>query len=91
VERIIEGTWEDVSRMGQELAGHRVRVIVLDPDASPVTPYPVPDEWLDRDFLAYCDREADEGVTLEQVLQATAKIQDSMARVLIEEERAERF
>ena len=30
-------------------------------------------------------------VTLEEVLKATSKIQDSMARVIIEEERAERF
>ena len=29
-QKIIEGTWEEVSRRGQELAGHRVRVTVLD-------------------------------------------------------------
>jgi hypothetical protein len=46
---------------------------------------------LDHDFLAYCEREADDDVTLEEVLKATSKIQDSMARVIIEEERAERF
>ena len=46
---------------------------------------------VDHDFLAYCDREADDDVTLEEVLEATSKIQDSMARVIIEEERAERF
>jgi hypothetical protein len=46
---------------------------------------------LDHDFLAYCEREADNEVTLEEVLEATSKIQDSMARVIIEEERAERF
>ena len=46
---------------------------------------------LDDDFLAYCEREADRDVTLEEILEATSKIQDSMARVIIEEERAERF
>ena len=36
-------------------------------------------------------READDTITLEEVPATTAKIQDSMARVVIEEERAERF
>lgn len=49
------------------------------------------DSLLDHEFLAYCDREADDGVTLDEVLAATSKIKDSMARVIIEEERAERF
>jgi hypothetical protein len=49
------------------------------------------DSLLDHDFLAYCEREADDDVTLEEVLKATSKILDSMARVIIEEERAERF
>lgn len=48
------------------------------------------DGLLDHDFLAYCDREADDDVTLEEVLRATSKIKDSMARVIVEEERAER-
>jgi hypothetical protein len=52
---------------------------------------PVLENLLDQDFLAYCDREADDDVTLAEVLEATSKIQDSMARVIIEEERAERF
>jgi putative addiction module CopG family antidote len=51
----------------------------------------VPEDLIDHEFIAYCTREADDSVTLEEVLQATSKIQDSMARVLIEEERAERF
>jgi hypothetical protein len=49
------------------------------------------DSLLDHDFLAYCEREADDDVTLEEVLTATSRIEDSMARVIIEEERAERF
>ena len=50
-----------------------------------------PENLIDHEFIAYCDREADDTVTLEEVLQATSKIQDSMARVVIEEERPERF
>ncbi len=87
-QKTIEGTWEDVIQRSDELAGHRVRVIVLD---SPPPSSAVPEDLLDREFMAYCAREADEQVTLEQVLQATSKIEDSMSRVLIEEERAERF
>ena len=49
------------------------------------------DDLIDYDFLSYCEREADDNVTLEEVLQATSKINDSMARVIIEEERADRF
>lgn len=29
-QKTFEGTWEEVSRMARELAGHRVRVTVLD-------------------------------------------------------------
>ena len=49
------------------------------------------DELIDHDFVKYCEREADDSVTLEEVRAATSKIKDSMARVIIEEERAERF
>jgi hypothetical protein len=49
------------------------------------------DELIDHDFVAYCEREADDSATLEEVRAATSKIKDSMARVIIEEERAERF
>ncbi|MGO9464457.1 MAG: type II toxin-antitoxin system ParD family antitoxin [Isosphaeraceae bacterium] len=49
------------------------------------------DELIDHEFVEYCAREADDGVTLDEVLEATSTIKDSMARVIIEEERAERF
>jgi hypothetical protein len=52
---------------------------------------PTPEDFIDHEFVAYCEREADESVTLEEVLEATSKIKDSMARVIIEEERADRF
>lgn len=49
------------------------------------------DELVDQEFVEYCRREADDSVTLEEVRAVTSKITDSMARVVIEEERAERF
>ena len=52
---------------------------------------PTLEDLIDHDAIAYCEREADDTITLEEVRAATAKIQDSMARVVIEEERAERF
>jgi len=52
---------------------------------------PTLEELIDHEFVEYCAREADEGVTLDEVLEATSEIKDSMARVIIEEERAERF
>jgi putative addiction module CopG family antidote len=52
---------------------------------------PTLDDFIDHEFVEYCSREADDSVTLEEVLRATATIHDSMARVIIEEERADRF
>jgi hypothetical protein len=34
-QKIIEGTWEEITRHAQEFAGHRVRVTVLDAVAFP--------------------------------------------------------
>lgn len=50
-----------------------------------------PDDLIDREFMAYCEREGDEAVSLDDVVAATSKIADSMTRVVIEEERAERL
>jgi putative addiction module CopG family antidote len=52
---------------------------------------PTLDDFIDHEFVEYCSREADGRITLEEVLQATSTIHDSMARVIIEEERADRF
>jgi putative addiction module CopG family antidote len=49
------------------------------------------DDLIDHESVEFCAREADDGVTLDEVLEATSTIKDSMARVIIEEERAERF
>lgn len=49
------------------------------------------DSLLDAAFMADCEREGDDAVTVEEVRAATASIRDSMSRVIVEEERAERF
>ena len=36
IDKTIEGIWEEVASRGHELAGHRVRVTVLDLPTSPV-------------------------------------------------------
>jgi hypothetical protein len=33
--QVLEGTWEEISQYGSELAGRRVRVVVLDEPAAP--------------------------------------------------------
>jgi putative addiction module CopG family antidote len=52
---------------------------------------PAPEALIDQEFVAFCARGGDDRVTLEEVLQATSTIPGSMAQVIIEEERAERF
>jgi hypothetical protein len=49
------------------------------------------EEFLDHEFEAFCAREGDESVTLEEVRRATESIPGSMAEAIIEEERADRF
>ncbi len=49
------------------------------------------EDLIDYDAIASCENEADDSITLEAVRVDTSKIKDSMARVVIEEERAERF
>jgi putative addiction module CopG family antidote len=46
---------------------------------------------IDHEFVEFCDREGDDNVTLDEVLRATSTIPGSMAQVIIEEERADRF
>lgn len=90
-QKTFEGTWEEVARRADELAGHRVRIIVLDPLTTTTEAVGIPDYLLDHDAVAYCEREADDSITLEEVRAGTLSIKDSMARVVIEDERAERF
>ena len=49
------------------------------------------EELIDYEAIASCEKEADDSITLEAVRVGTSKIKDSMARVVIEDERAERF
>jgi Arc/MetJ-type ribon-helix-helix transcriptional regulator len=49
------------------------------------------DDLIDHEFVEFCSREGDDSITLEEVLEATSKIPGSMARTIIEEERAERM
>jgi phosphosulfolactate phosphohydrolase-like enzyme len=49
------------------------------------------EDLIDYEVLASCAKEADDSVTLAEVRAATSKIKGSMASVVIEEERAERF
>lgn len=57
----------------------------------PLQTRPALEDLLDLEFEAYCAREGDENVTLEEVQKATASIPGSMAQAVIDEERAERF
>jgi Arc/MetJ-type ribon-helix-helix transcriptional regulator len=74
-EAVIETALE---RFRDQEVGHRTTVGELD-------------AAIDHEFVEYCGREANDGITLEEVLEATSTIKDSMARTIIEEERAERF
>jgi hypothetical protein len=49
------------------------------------------EDLIDYEAIASCENEANDSITLEEVRAATSKIKDSMARVVIEDERAERF
>ena len=49
------------------------------------------EELIDLEFEAFCAREGDEDVTLDEVRKATESIPGSMAEAIIEDERADRF
>lgn len=52
---------------------------------------PAVEDLVDLDFEAFCAREGDDAITLEEVREATATIPGSMAEAIIDDERAERF
>jgi Arc/MetJ-type ribon-helix-helix transcriptional regulator len=52
---------------------------------------PTLEAFIDHECVTFCSREADEHMTLEEVLQSTSKIPGSMAEAIIEEERADRI
>jgi len=52
---------------------------------------PAFEDFVDLEFEAFCAREGDESVTLDEVLKATASIPGSMAEAIVEEGRAVRL
>ncbi|MGP0068860.1 MAG: hypothetical protein ACLQGP_35330 [Isosphaeraceae bacterium] len=44
---------------------------------------PTIEDFIDHEFVEYCSRMADEDVTLDEVLEATSSIKDSMSRVIV--------
>jgi hypothetical protein len=85
---------------GRDLAGYVHQVLeqhlrTSEPESRPEESAnganPTLEDLIDWEAIASCEKEADDSITLEEVRAATAKIKDSMARVVIEEERAERF
>jgi len=83
------GSGRDLTEYVHQILQEHLRATSQDERAAATSP--IPDDLIDHDAIAYCEKEADDTITLEEVRAATAKIQDSMARVVIEEERAERF
>ncbi len=83
------GSGRDLTEYVHQILQEHLRATVEDEQAG--TSPPTLDDLIDHDAIAYCEREADDTITLEEVRAATAKIQGSMARAVIEEERAERF
>jgi len=83
------GSGRDLTEYVHQILQEHIRATGQDERAAEIPP--TLDDLIDHDAIAYCEREADDSITLEEVRAATAKIQDSMARVVIEEERAERF
>ena len=80
---------EQASINGLDLAGYLgqlLRVHLGDGDK-----FLSEEDLIDYEAIASCQRTNDESITLERVRAGTASIKDSMARVIIEEERTERF
>ena len=46
---------------------------------------------IDHEFEAYCAREGDDRISLDEVLEGTAEIPGSMAQAIIDDERVDRF
>jgi transcriptional regulator with XRE-family HTH domain len=96
-----ESALRERARMsGRDLAGYLGLVLEEHlrgsrPDIGPVEPAgatsPTLEDLIDWEAVASCEEEADDEISLEEVRAATSTIKDSMARVVIEEERAERF
>jgi hypothetical protein len=60
-------------------------------DVEAQEPSLVLEDLIDLDFEAFCAREGDDSVSLQQVREATSKIPGCMAETIIEDDRAERY
>jgi hypothetical protein len=93
-QRIIEGTWEEVSRRGDELAGRRVRLTVLDElkTHAGTAAQPVPSDLIDDEFVADCEKETEgqDIPSIDEVRRRLAKIPGSLSREIIAD-REDRF
>ncbi|MGH9802876.1 MAG: hypothetical protein ACRD82_21120 [Blastocatellia bacterium] len=84
--------------LGKAIAnGQQLEEFVLNTLRKAVTTLPastangtIDDSWLDVEYMATCDKEADPSVTLESVQQILAKLPGSLADDIIAE-RDERF
>lgn len=49
------------------------------------------EDLIDLEFEAFCTREGDDSVSLQEVREATSKITGCMAETITEDDRAERY
>jgi len=92
LERARRSGWDLAGYIHQLLQGHlRTPMSENDQTEGANGGTPTLEELIDYEAIASCEKEADDSITLEEVRAATSKIKDSMARVVIEEERAERL
>jgi hypothetical protein len=97
-QRIIEGTWEEVARRADQLAGRRVRLTVLDEPTTAaghegtVAAKPVPEHLIDEEFVADCEKktQGQDIPSIDAVRQGLAKIPGSLSQEIIAE-REDRF
>ncbi len=97
-QRIIEGTWEEVARRGDELAGRRVRLTVLDELTTPAAherataAKPIPEDLIDVEFVADCEKKSDgqDIPSIDEVRHRLAKIPGSLAQETVAN-REDRF
>jgi hypothetical protein len=97
-QRIIEGTWEEVARRGDELAGRRVRLTVLDELTTPAAherataAMPIPEDLIDVEFVADCEKKSDgqDIPSIDEVRKRLAKIPGSFSQQIIAD-REDRF
>jgi putative addiction module CopG family antidote len=87
--RDLEGFVRDKVRSGQFRSEDAVIEAALARLRSEETPGL--EAMIDHEFEAYCAREGDDRISLEEVLEATAEIPGSMAQVIVDDERADRF